>query len=114
MATKGGGLLPPPPPPPPLPGMVAKGGGLPPLPLPAVAGGVKPTKSRPAGPARRGVHWNKIKTTITGTIFEEIESEEVVEIPKEFILEGFQEKPKGLKKVGNGGGNAQGASPGGG
>ncbi|CBN78210.1 conserved unknown protein [Ectocarpus siliculosus] len=74
MVTKGGGL---PPPPPPLPGMVAKGGGLPPLPLPA-AGVVKPTKSRPAGPARRGVHWNKIRTAITGTIFEEIESEEAV------------------------------------
>ncbi|CAM9600608.1 unnamed protein product, partial [Ectocarpus sp. 8 AP-2014] len=111
MVTKGGGL--PPPPPPPLPGMVAKGGGLPPLPLPA-AGVVKPTKSRPAGPARRGVHWNKIRTAITGTIFEEIESEEAVDIPKEFILEGFQEKPKGPKKVGNVGGDAQGTAPAGG
>ncbi|CAN0459323.1 unnamed protein product, partial [Ectocarpus sp. 12 AP-2014] len=109
MVTKGGDL---PPPPPPLPGMVATGGGLPPLPLPAA--GVKPTKSRPAGPARRGVHWNKIRTAITGTIFEEIESEEAVDIPKEFILEGFQEKPKGAKKVGNVGGDAQGTAPAGG
>ncbi|CAB1097569.1 unnamed protein product [Ectocarpus sp. CCAP 1310/34] len=111
MVTKGGGL-PPPPPPPPLPGMVAKGGGLPPLPLPAA--GVKPTKSRPAGPARRGLHWNKMRTAITGTIFEEIESEAAVDIPKEFILEGFQEKPKGPKKVGNVGGDAQGTAPAGG
>ncbi|CAN0408951.1 unnamed protein product, partial [Ascophyllum nodosum] len=109
-----GGAFPPPPPlpgmgrdppmPPPLPGMAGSARPPPPLPIggprpllmpPRVLG--PPQVTKPKGPKRRPVHWEKIAPLQIGnTVFSEIDSSKV-DLPLALLTDAFVEKPKEKK-----------------